>query len=96
MHLFLTDDTTGDYATLPAEESKHCTRVLRMGIGDEMLLTSGDGVMCRARVCTPDDKACQVEIIERIEDYCRRPFHLHLAVAPTRTPHDSSGSSRKR
>lgn len=84
MHLFLTDDTTGEYATLPAEESKHCTRVLRMGIGDEMLLTSGDGVMCRARVCTPDDKACQVEIIERIEDYCRRPFHLHLAVAPTK------------
>lgn len=84
MHLFLTDDTTGRYATLSPEESKHCTRVLRMSVGDELLLTAGDGVMCRARVCTPDDKACEVEIIERMEGYGRRPFRLHLAVAPTK------------
>lgn len=84
MHLFLTDDTTGAFATLSAEESKHCVRVLRMGVGDEMLLTAGDGTMCRARVCCPDDKACEVEIVERMEDYGRRPFHLHLAVAPTK------------
>lgn len=84
MHLFLTKDTTGDYATLSAEESKHCTRVLRMGLGDEMLLTSGDGVMCRACVCSPDDKACEVQIIERMTNYACRPFHLQIAVAPTK------------
>lgn len=84
MRLFLTDDTTGDYATLSAEESKHCVRVLRMTTGDELWVTAGDGVMCRARVSDPDDKACEVEIVERIADYQRRPFHLHLAVAPTK------------
>ncbi|MBR6440837.1 MAG: 16S rRNA (uracil(1498)-N(3))-methyltransferase, partial [Bacteroidales bacterium] len=59
-------------------------RVLRMGVGDEVWVTSGDGVMCRARIADPDDKACAVEIVERQEDYGRRPFHLHLLVAPTK------------
>lgn len=84
MHLFLADDTTGPYAQLPAEESKHCVRVLRIGVGDEVWVTSGDGVMCRARVSNPDDKACEVEIMERWSDYQRHPFHLHVAVAPTK------------
>lgn len=84
MKLFLTSDTSGNYATLSAEESKHCIRVLRMGVGDELWVTSGDGVMCRARVSNPDDKACEVEILERDPEYQHRPFHLHLAVAPTK------------
>lgn len=84
MRLFLSDDTTGQYAQLSAEESKHCVRVLRMGVGDEIYVTSGDGVMCRARISDPDDKACEVEITERLTDYQPRPFHLHLAVAPTK------------
>lgn len=84
MHLFLTDNTDGTYATLLPEESKHCVRVLRMGMGDEMLLTCGDGTMCRARIVAPDDHACEVEITERMPDYDRRPFRLHIAVAPTK------------
>ena len=84
MHLFLSNDTSAPYATLLPDESKHCVRVLRMGVGDEIWVTSGDGVMCRARVTSPDDKACEVEIVERLEDYDRRPFRLHLLVAPTK------------
>ncbi len=84
MHLFLAEDTTGAYAQLSAEESKHCVRVLRMGVGDELWVTSGDGVMCRARVSNPDEKGCEVEIVERMADYQRRPFRLQVAVAPTK------------
>lgn len=84
MHLFLSSDTTAPYATLLPDESRHCVRVLRMGVGDEVWVTSGDGTMCRARVADPDDKACSVEIVERMENYGRRPFHLHLLVAPTK------------
>ena len=82
MHLFLSDTTQGPYATLPPEESKHCVRVLRMQLGDELYVTSGDGTMCRARVANPDPSACEVEIVERITDYDHRPFHLHIAIAP--------------
>ena len=84
MHLFLSEDTTGPYAQLSAEESRHLVRVLRMGVGDELLLTSGDGVMCRALVSNPDERACEVEIVERMSNYQPRPYHLHVAVAPTK------------
>jgi len=84
MHLFLSDNTTAPYATLLPDESRHCVRVLRMGVGDEVWVTSGDGTMCRARVADPDERACSVEIVERLDDYGRRPFHLHLLVAPTK------------
>ena len=55
-----------------------------MTVGDELWVTSGDGTMCRARITDPDDKGCEVEIVERIADYQPRPFHLHVAVAPTK------------
>lgn len=84
MHLFLSDTTQGPYATLPPEESKHCIRVLRMQLGDELYVTSGDGTMCRARIADPDPTACQVEITERLPNYGARPFKLHMAVAPTK------------
>lgn len=84
MHLFLTDTTQGPYATLPPDESKHCVRVLRMQLGDELYVTSGDGTMCRARIADPDPTACQVEITERLPNYGARPFKLHMAVAPTK------------
>lgn len=84
MHLFLTDTTQDPYATLPPEESKHCVRVLRMQLGDELYVTSGDGTMCRARIADPDPTACQVEITERLPNYGARPFKLHMAVAPTK------------
>ena len=84
MHLFLSDDTSAPYATLLPDESRHCLRVLRMTVGDEVWVTSGDGTMCRARISSPDDKGCEVEIIERLANYQPRPFHLHLAVAPTK------------
>ncbi len=84
MHLFLSDNTTTPYVTLLPDDSRHCVRVLRMAVGDELWVTSGDGTMCRARITDPDDKGCEVEIIERIEGYQPRPFHLHVAVAPTK------------
>lgn len=84
MHLFLSNNTTAPYATLLPDESRHCVRVLRMGVGDEVWVTSGDGTMCRAHVADPDERACSVEIVERLEDYGRRPFRLHLLVAPTK------------
>ena len=86
MRLFLSDDTHGPYAVLPPDESKHCVRVLRMTAGDELWVTSGDGAMCRARIAVPDERSCEVEIVERLDNYQPRPFFLHLAVAPTKNP----------
>ena len=84
MHLFLSDNTTTPYVTLLPDDSRHCVRVLRMAVGDELWVTSGDGTMCRAIITDPDDKGCEVEVVERITNYQPRPFHLHVAVAPTK------------
>ena len=84
MRLFISNDTTAPYATLLPEESRHCVRVLRMSVGDELWVTSGDGTMCRARLVSPDADHCEVEIVERLENYQQRSFRLHLAVAPTK------------
>ncbi len=84
MHLFLSNDTQGPYAQLSPDESRHCVRVLRMNVGDELWVTSGDGTMCRARLVTPDPDSCEVEIVERLTNYQPRPFRLHIAVAPTK------------
>lgn len=84
MTLFYCEDIDSDLLTLPAEESKHCVRVLRMTTGDTLNITDGRGMMCRCRIVAPDSSGCTVEVVERVPDYGRRPFHLHLAVAPTK------------
>ena len=47
MHVFYTPDILTK-PELPEEEAQHCTRVLRLGIGDEITLTDGKGNFYRA------------------------------------------------
>ena len=47
MHVFYTPDIQKNYE-LPEEEAQHCTRVLRLGIGDEITLTDGKGHFYKA------------------------------------------------
>ena len=42
MHVFYTPDIQKTNE-LPEEEAQHCTRVLRLSIGDEITLTDGKG-----------------------------------------------------
>ena len=84
MLLFYVEDLSAPIVTLSAEESKHCVKVLRMGVGDEVSLTNGKGTLCRCRIMAPDAKACTLEVVERLEDYGRRRHRLHIAVAPTK------------
>lgn len=84
MHLFYTPDINGMDYTLSPEESKHCVRVLRLEEGEAVSLVDGrgnwyDGVIVRA-----DVKGCRVECRKKVENYGRREFRLHLAVAPTK------------
>ena len=56
MHVFYTPDILTK-PELPEEEAQHCTRVLRLGIGDEITLTDGKGnfelwlCYCQKLVC---------------------------------------------
>lgn len=84
MNLFYTPDIRGDYYTLNPEESKHCIRVLRSTAGEPVALVDGRGNWYNGTIDRPDAKGCGVRITEQIGHYGERPFHLHLAIAPTK------------
>ncbi len=83
MHVFYTPDIkiTGE---LPKEEAQHCTRVLRLSSGDEVMLTDGKGFFYRARIDNITNKSCSVEILETISQQPLWKGHLHIAMAPTK------------
>lgn len=83
MHVFYTPDILSN-PELPEEEAGHCLRVLRLGIGSEIMLTDGKGSFYKAVISAATNKRCQVQLTETI---VQEPFwkgHLHLAMAPTK------------
>lgn len=70
--------------TLPASDSAHCVRVLRMKEGDELQVIDGNGVRYHCRLVLAHQKYAQVEIIdsEEIKPYWSAP--ITVAVAPTK------------
>lgn len=84
MHLFYTPDIEGDHYVLTEQESKHCIRVLRLNINDQINLIDGKGGFFTARIVKSDTKHCQVEIIDKIAKYGCRSTPIHIAIAPTK------------
>lgn len=84
MHLFYTPDIEGNEYTLNADESKHCVRVLRLSAGEMVSLVDGKGNWYNGVIAQADPKGCKIRVAEKIPVYGRRPFHLHLAIAPTK------------
>lgn len=84
MQIFYAPNIDGLEFQLPEDESKHCIRVLRMNVGDEVLLTDGCGNLHTARIVDSNPKRCVVQIVTTRKDYGKRPFHLHIAIAPTK------------
>jgi 16S rRNA (uracil1498-N3)-methyltransferase len=69
---------------LPPEEAMHALRVLRMKIGDEMVLMDGQGNYYRAEVTLAHTKHCLYEIKEQMPQQRQWQGHLHLDIAPTK------------
>mgnify|MGYP003445039470 FL=1 len=84
MKLFFAPEITLPQYTLPEEESKHCIRVLRMRVGDELHLTDGKGNMYRCKVVSDNVKHCVVEVVETTAEYEKMSYRLVMAVAPTK------------
>jgi len=84
MNLFYTTEIPGDSFTLNSEESKHIIRVLRMKSGDSVRFTDGKGFFYDCEITDPNPKACQLKLVKKSEGTDKRPFRLHLAIAPTK------------
>lgn len=84
MLLYYTPILSENTTVLSKEESNHCVKVLRKKSGEAIHITDGKGTLCEARIVRADKDSCEVDIIERVEDYGARDFHLHIAIAPTK------------
>ena len=85
MHVFFVHDLTGNMLSLTEEESRHCAKVLRLRRGDQVAVTDGKGLWALASIEEPHPKSSLLKIIRKNEQYGRRPFSLHMAVAPTKS-----------
>ncbi|MFI3302663.1 MAG: 16S rRNA (uracil(1498)-N(3))-methyltransferase [Rikenellaceae bacterium] len=85
MQLFYAPNITPPHYTLAEEESKHCIRVLRMGVGDTLHITDGVGNLFCCRIIDANAKRCSVEVFDTFFDYDRLPYELTMAVAPTKS-----------
>src|SRR5690554_42640 len=65
------------------DESRHIHKVLRMKSGDSINISNGQGLLFHAQITSVAPKQCIAKIIE-VEQVDPLPYHLHLAVAPTK------------
>jgi 16S rRNA (uracil1498-N3)-methyltransferase len=84
VHLFYTPDIQSEFYTLNEEESKHCTRVLRLQQGDTVYLVDGKGNLFTAIIQDANQKKCKLQTIEKQPEYGKLNYISHIAVAPTK------------
>lgn len=84
MQLFYVPDSSGDLIELPPEEARHCVQVLRHRAGDVIHWVDGKGGFYSGPIVEAGKRRCQVAVDQHQAEYGKRPFRLHLAVAPTK------------
>ncbi len=81
MHLFYQPDSSRRF--LEEEEARHCIKVLRTRIGDEIEVTDGKGTHSRGTVSEVGVKKVTFEVLESRQ--VPLPEHrIYMAVCPTR------------
>lgn len=84
MHVFYTPDIASDIYSLNEEESKHCSKVLRLNLGDTIHLIDGIGGLYEAEIIGIGKKNVQLKVTKHQHEYGKRNHHLHIAIAPTK------------
>ncbi|MCD6345959.1 MAG: 16S rRNA (uracil(1498)-N(3))-methyltransferase [Bacteroidales bacterium] len=84
MNLFVFDKLDGSFCTLTETDSKHAVKVLRYKQGDIIHAVNGSGTYIEGRVENADSSKCLVAIEKASYDYGKKPYSLHMAVAPTK------------
>ncbi len=84
MELFYSEDILGTTVSLDQEESAHCVRVLRHRTGDEISVIDGKGKLLRCTLIDANPKAAVATVVEQVSDFGTHPYHLTMAVCPTK------------
>jgi 16S rRNA (uracil1498-N3)-methyltransferase len=87
MNIFYNPDILPDQRAgrivLDEDESYHCIRVLRTRPGDMIHVTDGRGNLYEGILEDSNQKRCEISI-QKTQFQEPRPFHLHIAIAPTK------------
>ena len=84
MKLFYDPDISGDFHVLNEEESKHCSKVLRLKKNDEVFITDGKGNLYKTILEEIHQKKTILKIVETFSEFEKRTYNLHIAIAPTK------------
>ncbi|MDX9726413.1 MAG: 16S rRNA (uracil(1498)-N(3))-methyltransferase [Bacteroidales bacterium] len=86
MQLFYVPDIKGSRCELDRNESRHCTRVMRMTRGDTIMITDGRGNLYEGVIDDPDPSACRVNITGKTTGAGEKNYRLHMAISPLKNP----------
>ena len=84
MEIFYSTDIAGATVRLNPEESAHCVRVLRHRVGDEIAVMDGAGTLLWCVLEEASPSAAVGHIVRREPGFGAHPYHLTLAVCPTK------------
>ena len=82
MIFYAKECTSGhDSYTLSETESKHCVRVLRDKIGDEIEIINGLGEQFICKIIDDHHKRCEVQIVKKIvHSHSEQMLHIAMAI----------------
>jgi 16S rRNA (uracil1498-N3)-methyltransferase len=85
MHIFYSSDINPGDNVFNEFESRHCVNVLRLRVGDHVHVVDGRGGFHLAEITGTDPGHCTFRILESQDQYGRKNYHLHIAIAPTKS-----------
>jgi len=84
MILFYTNNIDGNIARLDVEQARHCVQVLRKKEGDAIAFVDGIGGFYKGVIQETGKKKCIIQILKTNHAHNKRPFKVHIAIAPTK------------
>ena len=83
MDYFYQPDITSDVFHLDEEESRHCVKVLRKKVEDQIVVLDGNGSIYTCKIKGVHHKKVEFEVIDKrtIE---KSGYSIHLVIAPTK------------
>ena len=84
MELFYSQDIDGTLLRLDPEETRHCVKVLRHRTGEEIFVIDGQGRLLKCILTSTAGSRAQAESVERTPSWGGHPYHLTMAVCPTK------------
>lgn len=85
MHIFFCNQPGEQFFTLDQAESNHLAKVLRLREGETVNVINGDGKLYTCSIVVADSRRSSLEITASDDNFEKRNYHLHIAIAPTKS-----------